>query len=189
MSNKSSNTKADIHFPSPCTARQELKDAMLEAVLTGVLDTRLQGHLERCESCRHELGALQARRIRMDAALPLIAAAEPQPGFHGRIIRAAGAGGQTTASRPRWFRVPPMRWAVAVPALTALVIMAALVTQRLRYKGPSREEIAAATQLATWQAPSDFLLQAPGQELLRDMPRLGETYFPIHVPITKERQK
>jgi len=188
MSDKLSNTKTDIHAPSPCVRRQELKDAMLEAVLTGALDTRFQEHLQGCESCRQELGALQARRIRMDAALPLIAAAEPQPGFHARVMRAAEAGLPTPAPRP-WFRVPQMRWALAAPALAALAIVAAVVVPRLRHSGPSPDEVAAATQLAAWQAPSDFLLQVPGRELLRETPRLGETYFPIHLPATKERRK
>ena len=188
MSDKLSNTKADIHAPSPCARRQELKDAMLEAVLTGALDARFQEHLQGCESCRQELGTLQARRIRMDAALPLIAAAEPQPGFHARVMRAAEAGQMTPAPR-LWFRVPQMRWALAVSALAALAIVAALLAQRLRHNGPSPDEVAAATRLTAWQAPSDVLLQVPGRELLRETPRLGETYFPIHLPTTKERRK
>jgi hypothetical protein len=187
MSDTLNNTKADTHSPSPCTAREALKDAMLDAALTGTLDTRLQEHSQRCESCRQELDMLRARRLRMDAALPLIAAAEPQPGFHARMMRAVEAG-QMTSMRRR-FRVPPMRWALAVPALIALAIVAVVLTQRLRHRGPSPDEIAAATQLATWQAPSDVLLQTPGQSLLRDTPRLGEAYFPIHLSTTEERHK
>ncbi len=184
----SDKAKTDIRPLAVCAARQ-LKDAMLEAVLTGALDTRLQDHLQRCESCRQELEALRARRVRMDAALPLIAAAEPQPGFHARVMRAAESAEKTAFASRRWFRVPPMRWALAVPALAAVAIVVALLMPRLRHRGPSTEEIAAATQLATWQAPSDVLLQTPGQQLLRDTPRLGETYFPIHLPTNKERRK
>jgi predicted anti-sigma-YlaC factor YlaD len=189
MSDNVNNTKAAIRPPAPCVARHELKDAMLEAALTGSGDARLQEHLRCCESCRQELVDLRARRLRMDAALPLIATAKPQPGFHARVMRAAEAPEQTTFARRVWFRARQMRWAFAVPALAAAAIVAAVVTQRPHHTGPSQEEIAAATQLATWHAPSDVLLQTPGRELLRETPRLGETYFSIHLPITEERHK
>lgn len=49
------------------------------------------------------------------------------------------------------------------------------------------EELAAAERLAEWRAPSDGLLATPGQEMLRTMPRLGESY--LNVPVKTEEEE
>jgi hypothetical protein len=65
---------------------------------------------------------------------------------------------------------------------------------RLRPVGkypPSRTapgtELAAAEKLAEWRAPSDVLLETPGQEILRTTPRLGESY--LRVPVKTDQEE
>ncbi len=48
------------------------------------------------------------------------------------------------------------------------------------------DELAAAQKLAEWRAPSDGLLVTPGQEILRTMPRLGESYWNVAVKTDEE---
>jgi hypothetical protein len=38
-------------------------------------------------------------------------------------------------------------------------------------------QLVAAQTLAVWRAPSDVLLQTPGQEFLRTTPKFGESYL------------
>ena len=49
------------------------------------------------------------------------------------------------------------------------------------------KELAAVQRLAEWRAPSDALLATPGQEILRTMPRLGESY--LNVPVKKNEEE
>jgi len=49
------------------------------------------------------------------------------------------------------------------------------------------DELAAAQKLAEWRAPSDGLLVTPGQEILRTMPRLGESY--LNVPAKTDEEE
>ena len=48
------------------------------------------------------------------------------------------------------------------------------------------DELAAAQRLAEWRAPSDALLATPGQEILRTMPRLGQSYLNVPVKTGEE---
>jgi hypothetical protein len=50
-----------------------------------------------------------------------------------------------------------------------------------------RDELAAAQKLAEWRAPSDGLLATPGQEILRTMPKIGESY--LNVPAKKDEEE
>jgi hypothetical protein len=173
-----------------CTDR---KDSLLEAALTGETSVSLQQHLSGCAGCREELEALRARRVRMDAALPLIAQAEPQPGFHARIMQAAAAQQKSGVMRAigAWLASPQRRWVVAAPAVAALTIALALAT-RPPHNQFSADEIAAATRISNWQSPTAALLETPGQELLQGTPRLGETFFQIdlttRVPTQEEKR-
>jgi hypothetical protein len=51
----------------------------------------------------------------------------------------------------------------------------------------SPNELAALQKLTEWRAPSDALLATPGQEILRTMPRLGESY--LNVPVKKDEEE
>lgn len=40
-----------------------------------------------------------------------------------------------------------------------------------------QDDLAVAEKLAEWRAPSDVLLETPGNEILRTTPKLGESYL------------
>jgi len=65
------------------------------------------------------------------------------------------------------------RLAAAALGLALAVGLGALRWLRPRPAPPSDE--AAIARLAHWRAPTDALLQAPGDRLLRGVPRLGES--------------
>ena len=151
------------------------RDLLLEAALTGTAVDVLEEHLKKCADCARELAALRARRERLDTLLPLVArAAEPPVGFRARVLAAAEAASERKGVRP---------WRVWVLAGATAAVVAALMTgltlQRRAARTVPDGELVAAEKLAEWRAPSDVLLETPGQEILRTMPRLGESYLKV----------
>ena len=71
-------------------------------------------------------------------------------------------GGRTRAPRGKalWF----------VAATCLLIAVAAIFL--LRLERPKREEVSMAL-ITEWQAPTDFLLETPGREMLRTVPEIG----------------
>ncbi len=157
-------------------ACEKWKDQLLEAALTGTTAKGLEEHLRACTNCSEELSELRARKARLDAQLPLTAqGAGPSADFRARVLAAAEAASEGKSARP---------WRVWTLAGVTAVILAALVIGVTSYRRTATvpgDELAAAQTLAEWRAPSDVLLANPGQEILRKMPRLGESY--LHVPV------
>jgi anti-sigma factor RsiW len=157
------------------------KDQLLEAALTETTADELHDHLAECPGCAQKLSLLKARRERLDAVLPLLAGKkEPAPGFGARVLAAAEA----QKARKNLLRQP---WLLAAAAVIAVALVTVVVLHRptasrpLDSKATEDTERAMAQKLAQWQAPSDALLATPGQEILRKMPDLGESYlkFPV----------
>jgi anti-sigma factor RsiW len=159
------------------------KDQLLEAALTGAAAGGLEEHVLKCANCAEELAALRARRERLDALLPLVAqGAEPPPGFRARVLAAAAA--VSEAKRGRAWRLWGLAGAMAVIVAT---LMIGLMLHRRAVRTVPETELAAAEKLAEWRAPSDVLLEAPGREILRTTPRLGESY--LHVPVKTDEEE
>lgn len=152
------------------------KDQLLEAALTGTAAGGLEEHVLKCANCAEELAALRARRDRLDALLPLVAkGAEPPAGFRARVLAAAEAASEAKRRRP--WRVWGLAGAMALMVVTLII---GLTLHRRAVRTVPEAELAAAEKLAEWRAPSDVLLETPGQEILRTTPTLGESY--LHVP-------
>jgi hypothetical protein len=81
------------------------------------------------------------------------------------------------ASRGDLWQLGP-RLAAAALALALAAGAGALFWLRPRPAPPSEETVIA--RLSHWRAPTDSLLQAPGEQLLRGMPRLGESLIDGH---------
>ena len=159
------------------------KDQLLEAALTGTAAGVLEEHVLKCADCAEELAALRARRERLDALLPLVAqGAEPSAEFRARVLAAAEAAGEAKRGRP--WRVWRLAGAVAV---TVATLMIGLTLRRTAVRTVPEIELAAAEKLAEWRAPSDVLLETPGQEMLRTTLRLGEAY--LHVPVKTDEEE
>jgi predicted anti-sigma-YlaC factor YlaD len=150
----------------------KFKDLLLEAALTGVPGDILKNHLQDCGDCTSEFAALQARRERLEALLPLLAREqEPSAGFRARVLAAA-----ESARKRR-----SQRWKMWILAGATAAIVAALAIgfalQRRNSRTLPEGDLIAAEKLAEWRAPSDVLLMTPGREILRTTPRLGVTYL------------
>ena len=164
-------------------ACEKWKDLLLEAALSGTAAKDLEEHLRSCQDCAAELRSLQARRVQLDALLPMVAkAAEPSAGFRARVLAAAEAAGERK-------RVSRLRaWALAGASATAVTV---LVVGMLWHRESQRKiqvtELEGAQKLAEWRAPSDTLLATPGREILRTTPKLGESYF--YVPMSKVEEE
>jgi predicted anti-sigma-YlaC factor YlaD len=159
---------------------REWKDELLDAALTGTPSSRLDEHLRECSGCMEKWTELRAKRERMDVLLPQLAqGAEPTPGFHARVLAAAN---ETREKQVRRL------WQLAA---AAVVVAAALgLGVRLRDRTQTHlsvDDKSAAQKLADWRAPTDVLLQAPEQEMLKATPRLGDSYFAL--PADKDSEE
>jgi len=85
-----------------------------------------------------------------------------------RAAFAAVAARRAASPRP-----PALRIAAAAAVVAALAVTVVLATR-------GRRGIPIDLARAQWQAPSDFLLQVPGAELLRTVPELGRVTLPFH---------
>ena len=164
-------------------ACEKWKDLLLEAALSGAAAKDLEEHLRSCQSCAAELRSLQARRVQLDALLPMVAkAAEPSAGFRARVLAAAEAAGERKRVS-RW-----RAWALAGVSATAVtVLVVGMLWHRESRRKIQVRELEGAQKLAEWRAPSDTLLATPGREILRTTPKLGESYF--HVPRSKVEEE
>jgi len=164
-------------------ACEKWKDPLREAALTGAIAKDLEEHLRSCTNCSAELDEMRARAVRLDALLPLVAqGAEPSADFQARVLAAAKAAREGKRARP--WRV----WTLAgATAVVVVVLMIGVALQRRTARVIPGEELATAQKLAEWRAPSDGLLATPGQEILRTVPRLGESY--LHVPLKTDEEE
>ena len=163
-------------------ACEKWKDQLLEAALTEATTKDLEEHLQACTICSRELDAVRARKAQLDELLPLVArGAEPPADFQAHVLAAAEAA--SGASRARRWRV----WTLAGATAAIVVLMiGATMYHRAAQRIPEKE-LAAVQRLAEWRAPSDALLATPGQEILRTMPRLGESY--LNVPVKRNEEE
>jgi hypothetical protein len=165
------------------SACEKWKDPLREAALTGGAAKDLEEHLRSCAKCSAELDEVRARAARLDALLPLVTqGAEPSSDFRARVLAAAATAREGKRARP--WRV----WTLAgAAAVVAVVLMIGVALQRRTARMIPGDELAAAQKLAEWRAPSDGLLATPGQEILRTMPRLGESY--LNVPVRTDEEE
>jgi anti-sigma factor RsiW len=158
------------------------KDLLMDAALTGTVGSDLAEHLRTCADCSAEFAVLRAKREQLDALLPLVAqGADLSPGFHARVLAAA----ETTAvsTTPRHWRLA--RLSAAMAAVAAMLVVG-LVSYRRATRLVPENDLAAATKLAEWRAPSDVLLETPGRNFLLQTPQLGESY--LHFPKQTEEE-
>ena len=86
--------------------------------------------------------------------------------FHATLAAAA-------ARRAASPRAPALRVAAVAAFIAVLAVAVALAIR-------GRRGIPIDLAAARWEAPSDFLLQVPGAELLRTVPELGRVTPPFH---------
>lgn len=79
------------------------------------------------------------------------------------------------------------RWFIA--AACVLVALLALVWIRSAQRRPDDKTVASITE---WKAPTDFLLETPGRELLRTVPEIGQwsayTAMPGATPLSDRKK-
>jgi len=107
--------------------------------------------------------------------------AEPPVDFRAHVLAAAEAA--SAAKRVRQWRI----WTLAGATAAIVALMMAATIYRSAALAISEDELAAVQKLTEWRAPSDALLETPGQEILRTMPRLGESY--LNAPVKKNEEE
>ena len=162
-------------------ACEKWKDQLLEAALLGATSRNFEEHLRSCAICSSELDAVRARKVRLDELLPLVArGSEPSPDFRARVLVAAPAARE--GKRARQWRA----WTLAGATAAIVVLMIGAAIFRRTGQTIPADELAAVQKLSEWRAPSDSLLVTPGQDILRTMPKLGESYLSVPLKTDEE---
>lgn len=163
-------------------ACEKWKDQLLEAALTGAKAKDFEEHLRVCTICSTELEIVRGRRMRLDELLPLMTrGAELPANFRVQVLAATETA--DGVKRARQWRI----WMLA--GATGVIVAVMIVTTMYRRAAQTipEKELAAVQRLAEWRAPSDALLATPGREILRTMPRLGESY--LNVPAKADEEE
>ena len=161
---------------------EKWKDQLLETALTGTASADFETHLRSCTICSKELDAARARKARLDELLPLAArGAEPPVDFRARVLAASEAAREGSSAQ-HW-----RLWTLAGATAAIVALMIGATMYRRAAQTIPEDELAAVQKLTEWRAPSDALLVTPGQEILRTMPRLGESY--LNVPVKKNEEE
>ena len=163
-------------------ACENWKPVLLEAALSETVPPEMAQHLEQCPHCAEEWKAVQGRARQLQDLLPRITlGAEPSAGFRARVLAAAATAQPKRAA---------LKWRVLVLAGATATLVALLMLNKRSEPNASADlsskELAAAQKLTEWRAPSDTLLATPGQEMLKSLPKLGETY--LRVPAKSSRE-
>lgn len=88
-------------------------------------------------------------------------------------------------SRPRAARLPRLAGFAAAAAAAAVAVL--LLAHALgAFRSPTPHDVQAVS-VASWTAPTDFLLRTPGQDILGPLPRLGGGPAPFPLPERAER--
>lgn len=80
---------------------------------------------------------------------------------------------------------PSFRRMLASAALLTLVTAASLLF--LLHSGPQQHPGNAVASLSEWKSPTDFLLNTPGREVLRTVPRIGAWHDYTQSPEAKQK--
>jgi len=156
------------------------KDRLMGMAAGGMAESETRGvelHMKNCADCAEAFVELRARAGRLDEALPLLAeGAEASPGFEARLMEKIASQGGSRAQAKNWVGWWPR---VAAAAVVCTLIVAGLessgVERMVREWWHGEPEVS----ISIWRSPTESLLPAPGQDLLRCGPKLGEAYFPI----------
>lgn len=145
-------------------ACREWKDRLLDVAL-GAPAKELEVHLAVCPACAAALADFRAQRQRLDAAVhQLVGAAEPSPALRARVLAAVESVPAAGQAQPA---------SVGALAAVAVIVLAGLL---LDQPATAPRPL---TSLSDWRSPTDWLLETPGDALLRSTPRVGDFYFPL----------
>lgn len=140
------------------------QDSVIDSALGVVQDPAFAVHLEGCLDCAEALRESLAAAARMNAVLDRRAAVEPPSYGPDRVI--ARIGGRNPSRTVLW-----RKWAL-VGCATVVLIASVLWTRR-----PTPQPSVSA--LASWQSPTEALLQAPVGATWTTIPRLGEWFYEL----------
>ncbi len=132
-------------------------------------DAALQAHLAACPACSEALATARAKADLMDAALRKLAAVEPPSYGPERVLARIEAQPAGLFQR--------VRAIAAVAALAALLLIAGALVALRRPPRPEPALPPAATALSAWRSPTHWLLRSSADPLLKDVPRLGESFL------------
>jgi hypothetical protein len=145
-------------------ACSQWREELADHALGGAASQELVAHVANCATCAGALAAWREEIGRIDTGVRQMTAVEPPADFYARVLGAV--------AEPGWFRGWRM---AAVGVALAAVVVAVMLNVRARFE--TRRSYAAAVQLASWRPPTDVLLARPGENLLKEVPRLGKPIF------------
>lgn len=144
----------------------EWREKLADHALGMAADSALQSHLRQCPSCAAALTLLRDRAGEFDRLTAAVVSVEPPPSLADRVLQQING-----APRPR------RRWEPAL-AFAVLVLVCLLLFYWRSASVPAIPE--GPHPISNWRSPTASLLRSSSEPLLKEVPRLGETYYPMN---------
>jgi hypothetical protein len=88
------------------------------------------------------------------------------------------------------YQLEPLPYRQPVPSIEQAPILEARrgeVARPVRHKRPAARPHQRAMLISEWQSPTSLLLRTPGEQLLKTVPRVGESLIEIKRPVPDEK--
>ncbi len=151
----------------------EFRDSLLDHALGLPRTSDVESHLAGCKACARALERWRSQVRQIDSGVRRLVAIEPSPFLVPSVLAKANA----SPSLALW----PRRWKVAFAslALIAVACLAGVTAHRAIEKRREAQVISIARSLSRWKSPTESLLRSPVDPLLKNLPRLGESFFEV----------
>lgn len=161
----------------------EWRRKIADDVLGAAGDPALMAHLEKCAACSAAWADSHERMMQIDAGIKQLAASEPSAESASRVMAEVRS---RPLSKP-WL----LQRGTAAPALALILIAAAAVymwkVQEQRKE--TRRALSAATEIASWESPTQGLLRSPMDSWFKSVPRFGEAYYNLKANAPKKEKE
>jgi hypothetical protein len=159
---------------NPC---DHWREGLAEHALGSPADPGLAEHLENCSDCTAALARMQSLAGAIDHGIRQLASAEPNANGAAHVLAQVRLGAEET----RWWQ--PTGATVAAAFATVFFLTASFGVfwrVRIQREDPGRE-LSAAARISCWKSPTQELLRAPYESVLKGTPRLGEGFYQLEI--------
>jgi hypothetical protein len=159
---------------NPC---DHWREGLAEHALGSPADPGLAKHLENCANCSAALARMQSLTGAIDHGIRQLASGEPDASGAAHILAELSFRAEET----RWWQPTGATVAAAFAAVLFLTASIGVFWKVRLQREDGRRELSAAARISSWKSPTQELLRAPYESVLKGTPRLGEGFYQLEI--------